>query len=80
VVTVCPVARLLMVMLAAGTTAPVGSLTVPTMLPVEIVVCADALAEYKKNAEKSATTNQTGRSALRETLGIMRPSSRRSSK
>jgi len=66
---------LVMVMVAPGTTAPVGSVTVPTMLPVEMVVCADTLVEYKKNAEKNATTNQNGRRALREAITIVRPSS-----
>jgi hypothetical protein len=45
------------------------------MLPVEMVVCVDTLVEYKKNAEKNATTNQNGRRALREAIAIVRPSS-----
>src|SRR5215467_11778719 len=36
----CPVATLVIVTLAPLTTAPVGSLTIPTMLPVPTVVCA----------------------------------------
>jgi hypothetical protein len=37
------------------------------MLPVEMVVCAVALMEYKENAENSATANQNGRRATHET-------------
>ena len=37
-----PVDLLLMVIFAPGTTAPVGSVTVPWMLPVEIVVWAQS--------------------------------------
>src|ERR1700737_4372071 len=37
----CPVAAFLMVTCAPATTAPEGSLTVPTMLPVPTVVCAN---------------------------------------
>ena len=38
----CPVATLVIVILAPLTTAPEGSLTVPTMLPVPTVVWANA--------------------------------------
>jgi hypothetical protein len=46
---------------------------VPTMLPVEMVVCAAAVEAHKESAEKSAMTNQTGRSTLRETPSIIVP-------
>jgi hypothetical protein len=44
---VCPVALFLMVMAALGTTAPLGSVTVPWMLPVATVDCAPADSRLK---------------------------------
>jgi hypothetical protein len=55
-----------MVILAPGTTAPVRSVTVPTMLPVEIDVCPGTRTEYKKNAKKSRTNKQLDCRATRE--------------
>jgi hypothetical protein len=62
-----PVALFEMATLAPGITPPVLSVTVPTMLPVEMLVCAVALVEYKENAENSATANQNDRRATHET-------------
>jgi hypothetical protein len=44
---VCPVALLVIVTAALGTTAPFGSVTVPWMLPVATVDCAPAGSSAK---------------------------------
>jgi hypothetical protein len=65
---------LVTVTVAPGTTAAVWSVTVPAIAP-EVSDCAETRAEYKKNAEKNATTNQNGRRAVREAITIIRFSS-----
>jgi hypothetical protein len=51
----CPVAVLVIVTLAPLSTAPLGSLTVPTMLPVPTVAWATAIAE--NSSTKKAVMN-----------------------
>src|SRR5271170_4081711 len=51
----CPVARFVIVTLAPLTTAPEGSITVPTMLPVPTVVWANDGREIVGSAETAST-------------------------
>jgi hypothetical protein len=44
------------------------------MAPV-VSVCANAVAEYKKNVENNAMTDQNGRRAVNEVITIVRSSS-----
>src|SRR5579859_2530975 len=52
----CPVSALVMLTLAPGMAAPLGSVIVPEMLPVLIVVWAVAVPLSKKHKENATTT------------------------
>src|SRR5215471_17855225 len=52
-----PVAWLVMVIVALGTTAPLGSVIVPCTLPVEIVVCDHPLLAQKTATAQTQTVN-----------------------
>ena len=60
----CPVATLVIVTLAPLTTAPEGSLTVPTMLPVPTVVWANNGRPMLNSAKAAESTIETGRASL----------------
>jgi hypothetical protein len=59
------VAVFLIDILAPPTTAPVGSVTVPTILPVEIVVWPKAMEE-RDNTDRVTTASTTNRTPERE--------------
>ena len=56
--------------LALGTTAPLASVTVPEILPVEIVVCAEAAEHKTRNTANTAIKGNKLETALR--LGELR--------
>ena len=57
---ICPVALFVTVILAPVITAPEGSLTVPRILPVPTVVCADKqLLAFTSVKKRKGMTNRT---------------------
>src|SRR5438552_12237702 len=66
----CPVSLFVMVTFAPGTTAPLGSVTVPTILPVEIVVWANVKDAKLTVATMASITTQTRASSRQFDWGI----------
>ena len=69
----CPVPAFVIVTFAPLTTAPEGSVTVPTMLPVPTVVCANALGSSSERIT-AAYTIQLNRLMVERLSDIRLPS------